>query len=131
MLWFDVAERQAIGEALGEVIRRERLTCYACAVLTDHVHVLIRKHRLKGEEMSRAFKDAARERLRRAGCVSEDHPVFSADACDMYKSDPQAVRNCIQYIYDNFRKHHLPPVEYKYVVGYDGWPFHKTEGTRR
>lgn len=131
VLWFNVAERQAVAEALGEAMRRERLTCYACAVLTNHAHLLIRKHRLKGEEMSRAFKVAARERLRRAGLVSEDHPVFSADVCDMYKSDPQAVGNCIRYIHDNFRKHDLPTIEYDYVVPYEGWCLHKRKGVRR
>lgn len=106
------------------MIRRERLTCYACAILTDHVHVLIRKHRLTGEAMSAACKEGIREALRSTGTVPGDHPVFSADVCDMYKSDPGAVRSCIEYIRDNFPKHGLPVVDYDFVTPYDDGPFH-------
>lgn len=34
-----------VAEAFREVIERHRYTCYACAIMPDHVHVLIRKHR--------------------------------------------------------------------------------------
>ncbi|MDY7010290.1 MAG: hypothetical protein SVV80_05990 [Planctomycetota bacterium] len=125
VLWFNSAERQAIAEAIGEVIRRERLTCYACAVLTNHAHLLIRKHKLKGEEMSRMFKDAAREKLQREKLAPVEHPVFSADICDFYKSDSRAVVVCAGYIQQNFRKHNIPEVTYKFTTTYDGWPFRK------
>ncbi len=125
VLWFDSAERQAIAEAIGEVIRRERLTCYACAVLSNHAYLLIRKHKLKGEEMSGFFKDASREKLQQANMALPEHPVFSADVCDFYKSDTRAVRACIKYIQDHFGKHKLPEVEYEFVTPYDDWPFHK------
>lgn len=125
VLWFDGAERQAVAEAISEVIRRERLTCYACAVLSNHVHLLIRKHRLKGEDMSRFFKDASREKLRRANLSPPEHPVFSADTCDFYKSDTRAVRVCVRYIQENFRKHKLSEVEYEFVTPYDNWPLRK------
>jgi Transposase IS200 like len=34
-----------VAEAFREVIERHRYPCYACAIMPDHVHVLIRKHR--------------------------------------------------------------------------------------
>jgi len=128
VLWFDGAERQAISEALGETARQHRLTCYACAVLTNHVHLLVRKHRLSGEAMSRLFKDASRGRLIERALAPPEHPVFSADACDFYKSDPESVRRCVRYIEGNFRKHNLLMTRYGFVVPYDGWPFHKRGG---
>src|SRR5262245_57831374 len=51
LLTFVEAERAIIAEAFGDVIERERYTCYACAVMPDHVHILIRKHRDTAEEM--------------------------------------------------------------------------------
>lgn len=125
VLWFDRTQCRVAAGALGEVIRRERLTCYACAILTDHVHVLMRKHRLRGEEMSAACGRGIREALRGAGRVPEDHPVFSADVCDMYKSDPASVRACIGYIRENLPKHGLSVVDYDFVTPYNNWPFHK------
>src|SRR6185437_8771356 len=32
-------------------IRDQNYTCYACAVLSDHVHLIIRKHKHTAEEM--------------------------------------------------------------------------------
>ncbi len=41
----------AVGKAFAEVIRRRNYTCYGCAVMPDHVHALIRKHRDRAETM--------------------------------------------------------------------------------
>ncbi|MFP3936700.1 MAG: hypothetical protein ACLFVW_00070 [Phycisphaerae bacterium] len=122
-LWFNSAERQATAEAIDEVMKERRLTCYACAILSDHVHLLIRKHRLKGEQMREEIKQQTRRTLQTKRLVPPNHPVFSADVCDWYKSTPGEIRSCISYIEDNFRKHRIPFVRYPFVVPYDGWPF--------
>ena len=127
VLWWNNPERQALALAFETVVREEALTCYACAVLANHVHVLIRKHRLKAEEMSVKFKDSGRRALVIAQLAPPDHPVFSADPCHIYKSNPQAVQTCIRYINGNLRKHNLPHVAYAFVKEYDNWPFHKGE----
>lgn len=125
VLWFEDAERQALADALGEVVRSEGLTCYACSILSGHVHILIRKHRFKGEEMLALFKEAGRKALRQGGRFPADHPVFSTDSCDVYKSDPRSVRNCIAYINEHYLKHGLAPVACGFLSPYDDWPFHK------
>ena len=107
-------------------MRPERLTCYACAILSNHVHCLIRKHRMKAEEMSRMLKDAGRTALCETGLTPRDHPVFSADCCHMYESDTDATWNCIRYIQRNYEKHRIPhePCD-DFVVPCDNWPHHK------
>ena len=89
------------------------------------MHLLIRKHKLTGERMLETFKDSARRKLREAGLVAAGHPVFSADLFQAFKSDTQAVRNCITYIQEHFRKHKLPAAKYLFVTPYNDWPFHK------
>ena len=131
VLWFESAERQAAANAFGRVIRAERLTCYACAVLTDHAHLLIRKHHLRAEQMSRPLKDAVRDALHRARLAPADHPVFSADSCHLYKSDPESMWKCIRYIKSNFAKHNLPDPHYDFITPYDNWPFHKNNRARK
>jgi len=125
ILWFDVGTRETIADAIGGIIARDRLTCYACAVLVDHVHLLIRRHRLGGKEILRSFKEGVRGRLYSSGLVPDVHPVFSADECILFKSDVRSVRNCIAYIQDNYPKHGLRPVTHDFVAPYDNWPFHK------
>ncbi len=44
-------ETQALADAFAAMIRRRSYTCYACAIMPDHVHLLIRKHRDRAETM--------------------------------------------------------------------------------
>lgn len=50
LLGLDESARAVVAQAFEEVIRRERYTCYACAIMPDHVHMLIRKHKHKAED---------------------------------------------------------------------------------
>ena len=45
LLTFTDEEIEMIGESFGQTIADRRYTCYACAIMPDHVHALIRKHR--------------------------------------------------------------------------------------
>src|SRR4051812_14408712 len=45
LLTFDEGTRSVIATAFGEVIEERRYTCYACVIMPDHVHILIRKHK--------------------------------------------------------------------------------------
>jgi len=122
VLWFDAPHRDALRDEMGLVVRGHRMTCYACAVLNNHVHILIRKHKLDGNQMLELLKERLSKSLRAADLVPADHPVFSSDSCDFFKSDRQSIRNCIAYIHGNFAKHKLPVVVYNFVREYDGWP---------
>src|SRR6266851_3371816 len=51
LLTFDDGAISLIGESFGRVMLEHRYTCYACAVMPDHVQCLIRKHRDKAEQM--------------------------------------------------------------------------------
>ena len=80
---------------------------------------------MKAEEMSRMLKESGRNTLREIGLTPTDHPVFSADCCHVYKSDTEAMWNCIRYIERNFGKHGMRNERCEFVAGYDNWPHHK------
>jgi hypothetical protein len=42
LLTFCDVERCMLAASFAEVIERERYTCYACAIMPDHIHILIR-----------------------------------------------------------------------------------------
>jgi len=132
VIWFEAPQRQALVEAIGDVVARERFTCWACAVLSNHVHILVRKHRMLRDEMRTVIQTECVQRLHELGLVPADHPVFSDRACDVFKNDVPAVRNCIQYINANFSKHNLPLTIYPFITPYNDWPLHnrRTKATR-
>ncbi len=125
ILWFNRAERQVIADVIGTAVRAENLTCYACAVMSNHVHVLIRKHRIKAEKMSEFIIESGREALLEMGFAHEDHPIFSARSCHVFKSSAAAMRTCVTYIENNYRNSNYDPPSQDFVVEYNDWPFHK------
>jgi REP element-mobilizing transposase RayT len=65
-----------VGRCLGQVIQRSGYTCYACAVMPDHVHLLIRRHRDKAEMMVEVFQKASRLGMIESGRRAPTHPVW-------------------------------------------------------
>jgi REP element-mobilizing transposase RayT len=125
VLWWDGAERQALMSAFGKAIQTHQLTCYACAVLSNHVHILLRKHRLKAEDMIGFLKHSGQEKLHELELVPPKHPVFNADSCHIYKNSIEEMRTCIRYIERNYQKHRLPVIPCDFISPYDDWPYHK------
>jgi len=125
VLWFEREHRDTIGRAFGTVIADERLTCYACAVLQNHVHVLIRKHRLKAEGIAHRLKTVSCDAMRTLSNVPDVHPVWAQRTDTRYKDTTERVWICVDYINDNFRKHRIEVQEWDFVTPYDDWPLHK------
>src|SRR5437667_12666882 len=76
LLEFSVEDRLVIAEAFGEAIRRLHYTCYACAIMRDHFHVCIRKHKHQAEEMIANLQEASRMLLIARGLRPIDHQVW-------------------------------------------------------
>jgi REP element-mobilizing transposase RayT len=124
-LTFDETERAIIAEAFGEVIQHERYTCYACAVMPDHVHVLIRKHKHLGEEMADHLMQASRAKLIESGHREPTHPTWVGGLpWNDFLAHPDDVRRTIGYIERNPILIGLPAQHWPFVLPYDGWPLH-------
>jgi REP element-mobilizing transposase RayT len=76
--WIDEAKRQAIGKAIAQVVAERSYTVWACAILSNHVHIVIRIHRDDALAIWSAIAEAVRLALRRFADVGHDHPVLAA-----------------------------------------------------
>ncbi len=104
VLRFDRDQIDVIAEAFAEVIREQRYTCYACAVMPDHVHVLIRKHRDRSEQMVARLQDMSRLRLIENSGIDPEHQIWTGgDGWRVYLETPDDVRRTIRYIERNPR----------------------------
>jgi REP element-mobilizing transposase RayT len=124
---FGQEARDEIAASLATIIHGEQYTCYACAVLPDHVHLVIRKHRDCAEEMFDRLQEESANRLRFSSTVPPAHPVWTKGGWKVYLDSPQAVRSRIRYVENNPVKEGLPRQEWPFVVPYDNWPFHKRQ----
>jgi REP element-mobilizing transposase RayT len=121
---FGSAETEIIGQAFAEVMDREKYTCYSCAIMPDHIHLLIRKHKHQAEDMIENFQSTSREFLQQAGLRSWDHPVWGGPGWKVFLDHPAEIRRIIRYIEDNPIKWRLPSQHWPFVLKYDGWPLH-------
>lgn len=131
LLTFDEVQRAVIADAFGDVVERERYTCYACAVMPDHVHLLIRKHKHTAEAMAENLMHASRARLIATGHRPPDHPTWvGGTPRSVFLGHPDDVRRTIGYIERNPLKIGLPAQQWPFVKPYDNWPLHPGHSPR-
>jgi REP element-mobilizing transposase RayT len=123
-LKFDQSDIMTVGKAFGEIIRERKYTCYACAIMPDHVHILIRKHRDLGEEMIENLQDRSCDRFCDGGSCNPSHPVWTDGGWKRYLFTPEEVRGVIRYIEGNPLEIGWPLQRWDFVKAYDNWPLH-------
>jgi REP element-mobilizing transposase RayT len=123
LLTFTPAERTLIATAFDHVIRTCGYTCYACAVMPDHVHLLVRKHKHKAEEMIANFQEASRDHVRRAGGRELNHPVWGGPGWKVFLDSPEDIERTERYVGQNPIRIGMAPQRWHFVTRYDGWKF--------
>jgi REP-associated tyrosine transposase len=98
---FDAEQRDAIGESFAESVRKFKYTCYACAVMPDHVHLVVRKHRDDAEQMIGNFQGVSRSWLVKHELVPEEHPVWTKGGWRVFLNAPEEVWLRIRYVEGN------------------------------
>lgn len=117
---------QVVASAFGKIIAQHTYTCYACAIMPDHVHVLIRKHKHSAEEMIENLQHESRAELNESGLFPLDHPIWTAGGgWKVFLDHPDEVERTIPYIEKNPIKMRLPPQRWPFVTVYDRWPLHE------
>jgi len=126
LLTFTSAEITAIGDAFAAVVRECKYTCYACAIMPDHVHILIRKHKHLAEEMIVNLQRAASAQLQELKFRDVNQRTWSSGGgWKVFLDHPDEVRRTIGYIDDNPVKIGWPKQDWDFVnKPYDGWPLH-------
>lgn len=113
-----------IAGSFAEAIEQLRYTCYACAIMPDHVHILCRKHKHTAEDMIANLQQVSRAALHRDGARTADHPVWGGPGWKVFLDTPADVRRTIDYVERNPLKRGMPPQSWAFVKEYDGWPLH-------
>jgi REP element-mobilizing transposase RayT len=69
-----------VGAPLGAQVEDSGYVCYACAVMPDHVHILIRRHKDRAEDMIAHLQQKAKASLIESGKRPVNHPVWTDGA---------------------------------------------------
>jgi REP element-mobilizing transposase RayT len=130
LLELEPTDVTVVADAFANVIATQNYTCYACAIMPDHVHVLIRKHKHDAEAIIENFQDASRLRVRNDQRRATDHPVWGGPGWRVFLDHPDEIRRTIGYIEQNPVKQRRPRQQWPFVVRYDGWPLHPGHNPR-
>lgn len=125
LLAFIETEFHAIAQGLDRAIDQRGYHCYACAIMPDHIHILIRKHRDKAEEMIAHLQRESHLAAREAGIRSMTHPVWGGHGWKVFLDTPEDITRTIRYVELNPVKIGLPKQLWSFVSKYDNWPYHR------
>jgi REP element-mobilizing transposase RayT len=121
LLTFENQDVELIAASFAEVIEQRRYTCYACAVMPDHVHMLIRKHRDHAEDMIANLQRESARKLIVAGRREASHPVWGGPGWKVFLYTGDDMRRIVEYIRQNPIKAGLSAQKWNFVKEYDGW----------
>lgn len=118
LLAFDEDERNFVGKCIGDVIRDRGYTCYACAIMPEHIHLLIRKHRDRAETMIEALQTECRLKLIEDERRSPTHPVWGGKGWKVFVDSVERMLRVTEYIRMNPIKAGLPEQRWNFVTPY-------------
>ncbi len=113
-----------VAQAFSETITKHKYTCYACAVMPDHIHILIRRHRDQAEDMLSNLQSESRSRLSELALRPLAHPTWTRGGWKVFLDHPDDIQRTIRYIENNPLKMRLPAQHWGFVQTYDNWPLH-------
>ncbi len=115
---------QAIGCGFADYVRKSKTVVWACAILADHVHLVVGPPGMKAEQLVIQMKGAATEDLKQQGI----HPFgamkdekgrtpkcFARGEWKVYL-DPPDVPRAVRYVEDNPEKEGKPRQHWSFVV---------------
>ncbi|HTQ40937.1 MAG TPA: hypothetical protein VMJ32_18120 [Pirellulales bacterium] len=124
VIHFNAQQIQLVAEALAVAIGDFDYTCYACAIMPDHAHMIIRKHKHLAEEMIENLQASTRLRFSKSRLISPDHPLWTLGGWKRFLDSPPRVQQVIRYVEQNPTEIGLTAQKWPFVTPYDNWPFH-------
>ena len=125
LLTFSPEHFATVADAIAGSVAKHKYTCYACAVMPDHVHILIRKHRDSAERMIENLQFDSLGTIRTSGLRPMRHPVWTRGGWKVFLDHPDDVWRTIRYIEMNPLRQRLPQQKWPFVKVYDNWRLHE------
>jgi REP element-mobilizing transposase RayT len=107
-----------VARGFARFIEASELTVYSCAILPEHVHVVIARHRYDVEQVVNLLKGAATKCLK-AESLSPDGPVWARHQWKVFLNTPDDVRRAIMYVGRNPLKERKPKQHWSFVTPVD------------
>ena len=115
-------QARAVGQGFAKQVTTSGFTIYACAILSQHIHMVVRSHHYRVEQVVNLLKGAATRELVSNGLFergSNDRPIWSAGLRKVFCSTAKEVRLKIAYVRGNPSRDGHKPQAWSFVVPFD------------
>ena len=121
----------SIGNGFARKVASSRYTVWACAILPEHTHLVIARHRYKVEQIANLLKGAATRNLVNDNIHPfQDFPdergklphVWASRLWKVYLDSELAIEEAIHYVEQNPIKEGLPKQHWNFVSPFQGIP---------
>jgi REP element-mobilizing transposase RayT len=128
-VFFTGHQALSVGLGFGEMAQKAGYRIHACAILPQHVHMVIARHHYPIEQVVRLLRQAATARLLADGrhpFADQRSPtgrlpsVWAQDFRKMFLFTPEDIQRCIRYVEDNPLKEGKRRQQWAFVIPYDG-----------
>lgn len=114
-------QAKAIGQGFQRYAAQSELRTLACAILPDHVHLVLARHRHAPKQLAIQLKGAATRRLVEVGLhpFATDNrppPCFARGEWTVYLDTVDDIHRAIKYVEDNPLKEGLPRQTWPFVM---------------
>jgi len=122
-------QAQAAGQGFAAICQKIDLVIHACAIMPDHVHVVVARHRLDGDEIIACLKRAGTRAMNEAGLhplaafarTSGKHPCpWGGLGWKVFLETPGEMRGRICYVEENPEKAGFRRQRWSFVAPYLG-----------
>jgi REP element-mobilizing transposase RayT len=120
----------AVAHGIAKMVEKSGYAILACAIMPDHIHLVIARFRYDVVQVANLLKGAATRQLLAEGI----HPLqeyrqkdgsipspWSSKIWKVFLDCDYDVRRAIQYTDENPEKDGLKPQKWSFVVPYDAW----------
>jgi REP element-mobilizing transposase RayT len=119
--------RQAlsVGTGFGSLCAKSRFAIWACAILPEHVHLVITRHRYCIEQTANLLKGAATSQLRTDGLdpmanYGTSRSPWARGQWSVFLDSEESIDNAIHYVEQNPNREGKPRQRWSFVSPFSG-----------
>jgi REP element-mobilizing transposase RayT len=118
-------QARAVGRGFGDYANRAGLAIHACAILPEHIHLVVARHRSRAETIAQQLKGAATRRLieenvHPLAAYQGDRPrppkAFARGQWKVFLDSDADIERSIRYVERNPEREHLAPQRWRFVT---------------
>ena len=121
---FDGKQAAAIAYGFADVVLRTACVIYACAIMPDHVHLVVARHTYDIQQLANLLKGGATASLRKykvdpfASVVGKKPSPWAHKYWKVWLDSPEDIVRSIDYVNENPTKDGLKQQNWKFVTPY-------------